>query len=79
MSPRTTAPRRQSLTRSERFEARISGEQKDLFVRAAGLQDRTLNDFVVVSVLETAVRTIEAMASGVLPWVQDALRDFARV
>ena len=45
----------------ERLEARISAEQKDLFVRAAELQGRTLTDFVIASVHEAAVRTIGDM------------------
>jgi uncharacterized protein (DUF1778 family) len=52
-----------SPTRKERLEARISAEQKDLFVRAAELQGRTLTDFVIASVHEAAVRTIEDMQS----------------
>lgn len=47
--------------RAERLEARISPEQKALFQRAAALQGRTLTDFVVASVHDAAVRTIEAM------------------
>nr|WP_039800011.1 MULTISPECIES: DUF1778 domain-containing protein [unclassified Bradyrhizobium] len=50
-----------SPTRSERLEARISAEQKDLFLRAAELQGRTLTDFVIGSVHDAAVRTIEDM------------------
>ena len=45
--------------RSERLEARISRDQKALFQRVADLQGRTLTDFVVASVHEAAVRTIE--------------------
>src|SRR3954468_16893826 len=48
-------------TRRERLEARISGEQKDLFQRAAELQGRTLTDFVIASVHEAAVRTMGEM------------------
>lgn len=44
--------------RSERLEARISSEQKALFQRAAELQGRTLTDFVIASVHESAVNTI---------------------
>ena len=47
--------------RSERIEARISSNQKDLFQRAAELQGRTLTDFILSSAQEAAMRTIEAM------------------
>lgn len=47
--------------RAERLEARISRDQKVLFQRAAALQGRTLTDFVVSSVQDAAVRTIEEM------------------
>lgn len=42
----------------ERLEARISRDQKELFQRAE-LQGRTLTDFVVNSLEQAAVRTIE--------------------
>jgi uncharacterized protein (DUF1778 family) len=58
MAGRGTATRR---ARNERLEARISREQKELFQRAAELQGRTLTDFVIASVHEAAVRTVEAM------------------
>lgn len=44
----------------ERLEARISSEQKRLFKEAATLRGVTLTDFVVSSVHEAAVRTLEA-------------------
>jgi uncharacterized protein (DUF1778 family) len=44
----------------ERLEARITAEQKRLFKEAASLQGVTLTDFVVSSVHEAAVRTLEA-------------------
>lgn len=44
----------------ERLEARISTEQKRLFKEAAALRGVTLTDFVVSSVHEAAVRTLEA-------------------
>jgi uncharacterized protein (DUF1778 family) len=47
--------------RKERFEARISSEQKALFKRAAELQGRTLTDFVIASAHDAAVRTAEEM------------------
>ena len=44
--------------RSERLEARISREQKYLFLRAAEVQGRSLTDFVVASVQEAAIETV---------------------
>ena len=44
----------------ERLEARITSDQKDLFKRAASLRGVTLTDFVVSSVHEAAVKTLEA-------------------
>src|SRR3989304_1130875 len=57
--PRTDAQTRTPAkrARSERLEARISRAQKDLFVRAADLQGRSLTDFVVVSAQEAALQT----------------------
>ncbi len=46
---------------TERLEARITPDQKDLFKRAASLRGVTLTDFVVSSVHEAAVRTLEAI------------------
>lgn len=46
-------------TRSERLEARVSREQKELFQRAAEAQGRSLTDFVITSVHEAAVRAID--------------------
>ena len=42
----------------ERLEARVSAEAKALCQKAAGLQGRTLTDFVVQSALEAAHRTV---------------------
>ena len=61
MARRASAAKEFSRARSERLEARISSDQKDLFVRAAELQGRTLTDFVIASVHEAAVRTIDDM------------------
>ena len=41
----------------------MSADQKNLFLRAAELQGRTLTDFVIASVHEAAVRTIGDMQS----------------
>ena len=46
-------------TRTERLEARVKIEQKQLFERAAALQGRTVTDFVLSSAEEAAVRTIQ--------------------
>lgn len=56
--------RRASRARDERLEARVSREQKALFQRAAELQGRTLTDFVIGSLHEAAVRTIEGMQAA---------------
>jgi uncharacterized protein (DUF1778 family) len=45
-------------SRAQRLEARVSREQKDLFVRAAELQGRSLTDFVVASAQEAAMETV---------------------
>jgi uncharacterized protein (DUF1778 family) len=44
-----------------RLEARITDEQRHLFQRAADLQGRSLSDFVIATVHEKAVQTIESM------------------
>ena len=44
--------------RSERLEARVSKAQKDLFLRAASLQGRSLTDFMIASVQEAAERAL---------------------
>jgi len=60
---RRTAAVKQTSVRNERLEARVSADQKQLFQRAAELQGRTLTDFVIASVHEAAIRTIEDMQS----------------
>ena len=54
--PRTEA--RAKRTRPERLEARISRTQKELFVRAAELQGRSLTDFLVASAQEAALASM---------------------
>ncbi len=49
--------------RVERLEARISKAQKQLFVRAAELQGRSLTDFLIASAQEAAVETVRAHES----------------
>lgn len=46
----------------QRLEARVTNEQRELFQRAADLQGRSLTDFVIGSVHEKAVQTIESMS-----------------
>ena len=46
-------------SRTARLEARVKVEQKQLFERAAALQDRTVTDFVLASAEEAAIRTIQ--------------------
>ena len=60
--PRTDTPAktRETHQRSERLEARISKAQKELFVRAAELQGRSLTDFLVASVQEAALATVRS-------------------
>ena len=58
MVRRTSSKKVPACSRSERLEARISSEQKALFQRAAELQGRTLTDFVIASVHESAVKAI---------------------
>jgi uncharacterized protein (DUF1778 family) len=60
---RRAAAMKPAAARNERLEARVSADQKELFQRAAELQGRTLTDFVIASVHEAAVRTIEDMQS----------------
>jgi uncharacterized protein (DUF1778 family) len=45
---------------NERLEARVTAKQKALFREAADLQGVTLTDFIVSSVHQAAMRTLEA-------------------
>src|SRR5258708_14960116 len=63
MTDRTQSKKVPARPRSERLEARISSEQKALFQRAAELQGRTLTDFVIASVHESAVKTIAELGA----------------
>lgn len=45
--------------RTERLEARLNTEQKQLFERAAALQGRTMTSFVLASAEEAALRVIQ--------------------
>ncbi|MBI1779528.1 MAG: DUF1778 domain-containing protein [Proteobacteria bacterium] len=61
MANRAAETTRRPQARKERLEARISRDQKALFQRAAELQGRTLTDFVVSSVQQAALRTIDEL------------------
>lgn len=54
--------RRIKTERAERLEARLTPEQKRLFVSAAELQGRSLSDFVVSSAIEKATQVLAEMA-----------------
>lgn len=45
--------------RDERLVARVTGEQKRLFQRAADIQGRSLSDFIVATAQEAAVRAVD--------------------
>jgi uncharacterized protein (DUF1778 family) len=45
--------------KGSRLEARISGQQKRLFQRAAELQGSTLTDFVISTLQAAAVRVVQ--------------------
>lgn len=52
-----------SDVKRDRFEARITRDQKAVMMRAAALQGCTLTDFVVHSAQEAALRVIEVHES----------------
>lgn len=47
-----------TLRKSERLETRITPEQKELALRAAALQGRSLTDFVSAAVQQAAEQTV---------------------
>ncbi len=55
----TARTRSTPRTQTERLEARVTPEQKTFFQRAANLRGVTLKEFMIVSMREAAVRTIE--------------------
>ena len=60
--PKLSAERKaRKPAKRHRLEARITDEQRQLFQRAADLQGRSLTDFVIATVHEKAVQTIESM------------------
>jgi|SRR5580658_2385477 uncharacterized protein (DUF1778 family) len=48
-----------SRTQTERLEARVDRDQKTFFQKAASLRGVSLKEFMVASMREAAVRTIE--------------------
>ncbi len=44
----------------ERLEARVSKREKDLFAKAAAIQGRSLTEFVISSLHDTALRVLES-------------------
>jgi uncharacterized protein (DUF1778 family) len=50
---------RSSRIQTERLEARVAREQKTFFQRAASLRGESLTEFMVASMREAAVKTIE--------------------
>ncbi len=54
-----TTTTRSGHPKDERLEARVSKEQKELFQHAADIQGRTLTDFMISSLQDAAVRTIQ--------------------
>jgi uncharacterized protein (DUF1778 family) len=55
----TARTRETSRTQTERLEARVAPEQKTFFQRAANLRGVTLTEFMIVSMREAAIRTME--------------------
>ena len=51
-------PASTARSKTERFEARISAKQKELFKQAAEIQAQSLTDFVVSSAMEVAKKVI---------------------
>ena len=64
------ANRPSSQLRVERLEARVSGEVKSLCQTAAALDGRSLTDFIVISAVEAARKTIREKE-----WIELTKRD----
>ena len=58
-SARKSRNRRIARSSTQRLEARVSAEQKLLFQRAAALRGVSLTDFMIESMREAAVETVE--------------------
>ena len=52
--------------KTARFEARITAQEKALFLRAAELTGRSLTDFILACAHETATRTVREHEAMVL-------------
>ena len=59
MAIKPIRPQSENSLKVARLEARVSQQQKQLFQRAATLAGRSLTDFVVSSLQEAALRTIQ--------------------
>ena len=59
MSHAHSVKRRLTYHKSERLEARVSAELKQLFQEAANLHGITMTDFVIRSAREAAKRTVQ--------------------
>lgn len=59
-------PTSRSLGKTARFEARLTKEQKTLFMKAAMLTGKSLTDFIVASAHENASRTVREHEAMVL-------------
>src|SRR5260370_34115613 len=68
MSQVTMKPRKRKAPKAKayRFDARLNEEQRVLIQKAAGLQGRTMTDFVLHSAETAAERTIEERAMLIL-------------
>ena len=56
--PRQEVEDKGKTVRSDRLEARVNSEQKELFERAAALQGCSLSTFLIMSAREAAIKTI---------------------
>jgi len=66
----TDTDRDSQTSKSARFEARISAEQKSLFLKAATLTGRSLTDFVVASLVLQCHKTPKhAPDAAFLSWI----------
>jgi len=55
-----TAARKEQPLRNARLEARVSGEIKSLWERAAAMEGKKMTEFVVNSAIEAAQRVLRA-------------------
>lgn len=71
-SPRELAP---AMPRTERLEARISPDLKDLYTLAANMRGQSLTDFIVSTMTDAARRVVRE--SEVLEWSRRDQQAFA--